>query len=185
MTITLMSILYGIFVLEEVGPRVSVNEKNEIENCGFKTANNDAAAEVQGSPIECDTKSAPEKKRKCSFLDFFNPIVVVQYIKLITRKREMRGRAGILLLLIISSFNATFFIDNQYDYIYTHINFKWSTSMQSYSSLFENFTMLIGSYMMILIVGKKLGVPDVMLAVLGLIPSLIARAICVSELLLS
>lgn len=179
---TFCSILYGIFVLKEVEPKASAEKQDGIDNPGFDNATSDAAAEARGIQDDRGAKLAPEQKKKNAFLDFFNPIVVVQCIQLITRKREIRGRAVIIILFVISFLFVALSGEYQLEYDYVRIKLNWEGSMHGYSSSFGFFTALIGSYIMISIVGKKLGVPDVMLAVLGLISSLIARAIYVSRL---
>lgn len=101
--INLAGVLYVIFCLKEV----ERPKKDEIElspgvdNPGFENVErNLQLRETQNTNGHREMSisiSEPKNQPNC-LLDFFNPVVAVECVKVLMRKRENKGRATVILL---------------------------------------------------------------------------------------
>lgn len=100
--INVTGIIYLIFVL----PEPKKQPKKEIEGL-----DNPAFEKTKGDQIDAHHQATngrqtldmdeAEKKPKHCLLDFFNPIVAVECVRLLVRKRQFNARRLVLLLLFL------------------------------------------------------------------------------------
>lgn len=82
------------------------NDGGGIDNPGFdsvrETANGDDVLHIRENQNGTRNSLQMTEEKKTNFLvDFFNPVVAVQCMKVIMRKRENQGRATIILLFVM------------------------------------------------------------------------------------
>lgn len=106
--INIIGIFYIIFVLKEVTREKTANgDVAGIDNPGFEntreTSDGDNILHIRENKNGTENNlHVAEKEKKTNWLvDFFNPIVAVQCMKVIMRKRENQGRATIILLFFM------------------------------------------------------------------------------------
>lgn len=184
--INLAGLLYGIFVLKEVdhanATTTTGTEKNGIDNPGFDNATNDGTNQFRGSQNghhATETLNQPEEKKNF-LVDFFNPIIAVQCIQVIMRKRENQGRAVILLLFFIYFLTVgPAFGEEPNEYNFVRIKLNWDGTAYGNFISFGSFVSLVGSFIMATILSKMLKITDPILAIIGSSFSAISRLIYV------
>lgn len=122
----------------------------------------------------------PKKQPNC-LLDFFNPIVAVECIKVLMRKRENQGRATIILLFVMYFIAiGPSFGEEPNEYNFTRIALNWDGVVYSTFATYGNATSLIGTIIMVVFFSKLLKVTDPFLGIIGTTFSCVSRIIYVS-----
>lgn len=174
-------LLYGIFILKEVDHNNTVEtvEKSGIDNPGFDNGTTDTT-QVRGSQNGHQPTSNEPEEKKNFCVDFFNPIVAVQCLQVIMRKRKNHGRAIILLLFFIYFLTVgPAFGEDPNEYNFVRIKLNWDgTAYGNYLS-FGSFVSVVGSSIMATIFSKMLKITDPILAIIGSGFSAISRLIYV------
>lgn len=179
---TVIAILYNIFVLKEVEPKKTDETKNGIDNPGFDNVTNDASEQVNEiNNGHHATESNPKEKRNC-LVDFFNPIVIVQCVQVIIRKRENRGRIVLWILFFIFFLSITSNAESQLEFLFVRAALSWDAGLHSTYRSYSLLLGIIASFMLVSVLGKKFKFPDPILAVIGIIFSIIAKCIYVSKI---
>lgn len=185
--INLAGVLYVIFCLKEVDR--SPNDEVELSSSGVDnpafdhTERNVRVRETQNANGHREmtiSVDEPKKQPNC-LLDFFNPIVAVECLKVLMRKRENQGRATVILLF------AMYFIaigpsfgEEPNEYNFTRIALNWDGLVYSTFATYGSATSLIGTIIMVVFFSKLLKVTDPFLGIIGTTFSCVSRVIYVS-----
>lgn len=177
-----------IFCLKEVERRPN-KEEVELSPSGV---DNPAFDNVERSVQVRETQNAnghremtisvaePKKQPNC-LLDFFNPIVAVECVKVLMRKRENQGRATIILLFVMYFIAiGPSFGEEPNEYNFTRIALNWDGVVYSTFATYGNATSLIGTIIMVVFFSKLLKVTDPFLGIIGTTFSCVSRIIYVS-----
>lgn len=188
--INLVGVFYILFVLKEV----KRDKKEEIEmspngvdNPAFDNAERSAhLRESQTNGHREMTLSVPEEKKAPNFfLDFFNPIVAVECVKVLMRKRENQGRATVILLFVMYFIAVgPAFGEEPNEYNFTRIALNWDGLVYSTYATYGNATSLVGTIIMVVVLSKLLKFSDPLLGILGTILSCVSRIFYVSRMFL-
>lgn len=175
-----------IFCLKEVErPKKDEIElsNNGVDNPGFENAErNIQLRETQNANghREMTISVGEEKKQRNCLLEFFNPVVAVECLKVLMRKRENKGRATIILLF------AMYFIaigpsfgEEPNEYNFTRIALNWDGLVYSTFATYGNATSLIGTIIMVVFFSKLFKVTDPFLGIIGTLFSAVSRIIYV------
>lgn len=186
--INLIGVFYIIFVLKEV----KRENKEEIEltpgvdNPAFDNAERNLhLRETQNAngnrELALTMTDEPSKKPQNCLIDFFNPIVAVECVKVLMRKRENQGRA-IVILLFVTYFIAIgpAFGEEPQEYNFTRIALNWDGVIYSTYATYGNATSLVGTIIMVVILSKLLKLTDPVLGIIGTTLSAVSRIIYVS-----
>lgn len=123
--------------------------------------------------------SEPKKQPNC-LLDFFNPIVAVECLKVLMRKRENQGRATIILLFVMYFIAiGPSFGEEPNEYNFTRIALNWDGVVYSTFATYGNATSLIGTIIMVVFFSKLFKVSDPFLGIIGTVFSSFSRIIYV------
>lgn len=177
--INLIGVLYIIFVLKEVKREKPAIDNAGVDNPGFDNASNDNVLHIRDPQIRKKT-SKPEKETNF-LVDFFNPIVAVQCVQVIMRKRENQGRA-IVILLFVMYFVAIgpAFGEEPNEYNFTRLQLNWGGIPYSTFATYGNALSLVGTVVMITLFSKWLKFSDAFLGIIGSTLSCVSRIIYVS-----
>lgn len=184
--INLIGVFYILFVLKEVK-----REKEEIElNSGVDNPafDNDGRLQLRESQNPSGGRSMsisvnePKKQTTCYFLlDFFNPIVAVQCIQVLLRKRENQGRATVILLFVMYFIAiGPAFGEEPNEYNFTRIQLNWDGLLYSTFATYGNALSLVGTIVMVAVLSKLLKFSDPFLGVVGTSLSCVSRILYVS-----
>lgn len=182
--INLAGVLYVLFCLKEV-ERPQKKEEVElspgVDNAAFENAErNVQLRETQNGHREMTITVAEPKKQPNCFLDFFNPIVAVECVKVLMRKRENQGRATIILLFVMYFIAiGPSFGEEPNEYNFTRIALNWDGVVYSTFATYGNATSLIGTIIMVVFFSKLLKVTDPFLGFIGTVFSSVSRIIYV------
>lgn len=183
--INLIGVFYILFVLKEV----KRENKEEIElspgvdNPAFDAERHLQLRETQnanGSHTLTASIAPPQKKPNC-LLDFFNPIVAIECIKVLMRKRENQGRATVILLFVMYFIAVgPAFGEEPNEYNFTRIALNWDGLVYSTYATYGNATSLVGTMLMVIVLSKFLKFSDPFLGILGTTLSSVSRLFYVS-----
>ncbi|XP_055321169.1 uncharacterized protein LOC129577699 isoform X2 [Sitodiplosis mosellana] len=179
--INLLGVFYILFVMKEV----KREKKEEIEltpgvdNLAFDNAErNIHVRETQNANGHREitlSVSEPKKKTNC-LLDFFNPVVAVECIKVLMRKRVNRGRATVILLFVMYFIAiGPAFGEEPNEYNFTRIALNWDGITYSTYATYGNATSLVGTIIMVVLLSKLLKFSDPLLGVIGTSLSCVSR----------
>lgn len=186
--INLAGVFYILFILKEV----KRNEKKDeieltpgVDNPAFDNAEHHTQLrELQNSNGHRESTVAitePTKQPNC-LLDFFNPIVAVECVKVLMRKRENQGRATVILLFVMYFIAVgPAFGEEPNEYNFTRIALNWDGVVYSTYATYGNATSLVGTIIMVVILSKMLKFSDPFLGVLGTTLSCVSRIFYVSH----
>lgn len=178
---TILAILYGIFVLKEVEPKPkTAEEKGGVDNPGFDNTTGDGTVQVNESQNRNQANGKTPKKKSNCLIDFFNPIVILQCIQVILRKRENKGRIVLWLLFCIFLLSVTNNAESLLEFGYVRVQLNWDAALHSNFRSYALLMGIIASFIMVTIFGKQLKIPDPLLAVIGIIFSIVGKFIYVS-----
>lgn len=183
--INLIGVLYIIFVLKEVKREKPVEgaEPNGVDNPGFDNgATTDIAPSTRSASITNGRRQSTPPAPKTNFLvDFFNPIVAVQCVQVIMRKRANQGRA-IVILIFVMYFVAIgpAFGEEPNEYNFTRLQLNWGGIPYSEFATYGNALSLVGTIVMIALFSKWLKFSDAILGVIGSALSCVSRILYVS-----
>lgn len=183
--INLIGVLYIIFVLKEVKREKPVEgaEPNGVDNPGFDNgATTDIAPATRSASITNGRRQSTPPAPKTNFLvDFFNPIVAVQCVQVIMRKRANQGRA-IVILIFVMYFVAIgpAFGEEPNEYNFTRLQLNWGGIPYSEFATYGNALSLVGTIVMIALFSKWLKFSDAILGVIGSALSCVSRILYVS-----
>lgn len=96
--INLIGIIYLLFVLREV--KHKKKNTDGVDNPAYEKSKGDAIDNQNSNGRRALEMDAPKKPTSC-LLDFFNPIVAVECVQMIIKKRAFNARRIIILLLIL------------------------------------------------------------------------------------
>lgn len=190
--INLLGVFYILFVLKEV-KRDTKKEEIEltpgVDNPAFDNAERNVHVQTQtvnGNREVTLTMSDPKKAKSNCFLDFFNPIVAVECVKVLMRKRKNQGRATVILLFIMYFIAVgPAFGEEPNEYNFTRIALNWDGITYSTYATYGNATSLIGTIIMVVVLSKLLKFSDPILGVIGTTLSSISRICYVSLKMIS
>lgn len=181
--INLIGVFYILFVMKEVKREV---KKEEIEltpgvdNPAFDNAERHIhLSETENTnghrEVTAAVTTEPSKPPNC-LLDFFNPVVAVECVKVLMRKRKNRGRA-IVILLFVMYFIAIgpAFGEEPNEYNFTRIALNWDGLVYSTYATYGNATSLVGTIIMVIVLSKLLKFSDPLLGILGTTLSCVSR----------
>lgn len=120
----------------------------------------------------------PEEKTNKSncLLDFFNPVVAVECVKVLMRKRENQGRATVILLFVMYFVAiGPAFGEEPNEYNFTRIALNWDGIVYSAYATYGNATSLVGTMLMVVLLSKLLKFSDPFLGILGTSLSCVSR----------
>lgn len=127
------------------------------------------------------TMAEPPKKEPNCLIDFFNPIVALECVKVLMRKRENQGRATVILLFFMYFIAiGPAFGEEPNEYNFTRIALNWDGIAYSTYATYGNATSLIGTIIMVIILGKLFKVSDPFMGVIGTSLSCVSRIFYVS-----
>lgn len=186
--INLAGVLYVIFCLKEV----ERPKKDEIEltpgvdNPAFENAernlqlreNQNANGHHDMTNPASDAKTPPN-----CLLDFFNPVVAVECVKVLMRKRENQGRATVILLFVMYFIAiGPSFGEEPNEYNFTRIALNWDGVVYSTFATYGNATSLIGTIILVVLFSKLFKVSDPFLGIIGTSFSAVSRIIYVRKI---
>lgn len=186
--INLCGVFYILFVLKEV-KRGEKKEEIEltpgVDNLAFDNAERNAVHVHQTQNTNGHreiTLSVPDaKKAPNCLLDFFNPIVAVECIKVLMRKRKNQGRVTVILLFVMYFIAiGPAFGEEPNEYNFTRIALNWDGITYSTYATYGNATSLVGTVIMVVVLSKLLKFSDPVLGVLGTTLSCVSRICYVS-----
>lgn len=185
--INFIGILYIIFVLKEGKSLKPAAEENGVDNPTFENIDiNDTAAHRPANTKDQRSASVAkdkgEEKKKNFIIDFFNPIVAVQCIQVIMRKRENKGRS-IVILLFVMYFIAIgpSFGEEPNEYNFTRLQLNWGGLQFTPFATYGIATALVGSIVMVYVFSKLLKISDAILGIIGASLSAVSRVLYVSQ----
>lgn len=189
--INLAGVFYVIFCLKEV----ERPKKDEIElspgvdNPAFENAERNLqlreTQNANGHHEMTISINQPKKEPNC-LLDFFNPVVAVECVKVLMRKRENQGRATIILLFFMYFIAiGPSFGEEPNEYNFTRIALNWDGLVYSTFATYGNATSLIGTIIMVVFFSKLFRVSDPFLGIIGTTFSAVSRIIYVRKACLS
>lgn len=180
--INLIGVFYIIFVLKEVKREKPAIEASGVDNPGFDNASNDNVLHIREARTTNGRRPSAEVETETNFLvDFFNPIVAVQCVQVIMRKRANQGRA-IVILLFVMYFIAIgpAFGEEPNEYNFTRLQLNWGGIPYSTFATYGNALSLVGTVVMITLFSKLLKFSDAFLGIIGSTLSCVSRIIYVS-----
>lgn len=159
--IYIIGILYTLFFIKEV-PASRQEEKNDTNGVNLEN----------GREI-----SMPEKKKN-AFLEFFDPTLLKDCIKVLTVKRE--GNKQLLICLLI----AVYFIflgpplgEADFIYPFTRKRFNWQATEYVLFLTYSTFITLVGTVIMVSVVSKFLKCSDALIGVISAAGTVISKPI--------
>lgn len=183
--INLIGVFYILFILKEVK-----RDKEEIEmgagvdNPAFDTDGHLQLRETQnanGSRNLSISVSQQPENRPNFLIDFFNPIVAVQCVQVLMRKRENQGRATVILLFVMYFIAiGPAFGEEPNEYNFTRIQLNWDGIAYSTFATYGNALSLVGTIVMVALLSKILKFSDPLLGIIGTSLSCVSRILYVS-----
>lgn len=189
--INLIGVFYIMFALKEVKREKPAIDASGVDNPGFDNASNDNVLHIRDAQAANGhhPSSADEGNSGCNcisaiynfLVDFFNPIVAVQCVQVIMRKRENQGR-GIVILLFVMYFIAIgpAFGEEPNEYNFTRLQLNWGGIPYSTFATYGNALSLVGTVVMITLFSKLLKFSDALLGIIGTTLSCVSRILYVS-----
>lgn len=182
----IFGILYLLFVLKEPKQKRDAIELSGVDNPTFTSDTNGHSQDTRtehtngnGTSVP-STGAAPAKEKNC-LLEFFNPIVAIQCVQVITRKRENGGRATICLVLVMYFIAmGPAFGEEANAYNFTRIQLNWDGILYSTFATYGTILTLIGTIVMTTILSKILRFSDPFLGFIGTTLSCVSRVLFVS-----
>lgn len=176
--------------MKEVKREKLAIETNGVDNPGFENTANENVLRIRDTQItnarRLSSEDVQESNSCCyrffqSIVDFFNPIVAVQCVQVIMRKRENQGRA-IVILLFVMYFIAIgpAFGEEPNEYNFTRLQLNWGGIPYSTFATYGNALSLVGTVVMITLFSKLLKFSDAFLGVIGTTLSCVSRILYVS-----
>lgn len=184
--INLAGVLYVIFCLKEVErPKKEEIELPGVDNPAFENAERNLqlreTQNANGHREMTISISEPKKQPNC-LLDFFNPIVAVECVKVLMRKRENQGRATVILLFVMYFIAiGPSFGEEPNEYNFTRIALNWDGLVYSTFATYGNATSLIGTIILVVFFSKLFKVSDPFLGIIGTVFSAVSRIFYVSK----
>lgn len=182
--INLIGVFYILFILKEVK-----HEKDDLEltssgvdNAAFDSEGQTNMREIQNSnghrgSIATDIDS---EKKPNFIIDFFNPVVAVQCLQVLMRKRENQGRATVILLFVMYFIAiGPAFGEEPNEYNFTRIQLNWDGLLYSTFATYGNALSLFGTIIMVALLSKLLKFSDPFLGILGTSLSCVSRILYV------
>lgn len=180
--INLIGVFYILFVLKEVKRRKSDMELSEsgVDNPAF---DNDGQMHIRENANGHRASITVDGEKKPNFLvDFFNPIVAVQCIQVIMRKRENQGRATVILLFVMYFIAiGPAFGEEPNEYNFTRIQLNWDGLLYSTFATYGSALALFGTIIMVTLLSKLLKFSDPFLGILGTTLSCVSRILYVMK----
>lgn len=180
--INLIGVFYIIFALKEVERKKPAVDASGVDNPGFENTSNDNVLRIRDTQATNGHRSSIVDENKTNFfIDFFNPIVVIQCVQVIMRKRENQGRA-IVILLFVMYFIAIgpAFGEEPNEYNFTRLQLNWGGIPYSTFATYGNALSLVGTVVMITLFSKLLKFSDAFLGIIGTTLSCVSRILYVS-----
>lgn len=185
----ILGILYLMFVLKEPKQKVETIElPTGVDNLAFTSDTNGHTQNAHTEHSNGNGSGAPAApaaptKQKHFLLEFFNPIVAIQCLEVLTRKRENWGRALICLVLVMYFIAlGPEFGEAPNGYNFTRIQLNWDGILYSTFATYGTFVSLIGTIVMTTILSKWLRFSDPFLGFIGTILSCLSKILYVSDL---
>lgn len=188
--INLIGILYVIFVLKEVKPHThEARRPSGVDNAAFESV------PVTHRPSRQLSISSEQPEKRPCLVDFFNPIVAINCIKVIGKKRLYNARRVVVLLLILYfiatgpafgklncmewplirspiDFSNLFWSGEEpNEYNFTRIKLNWGGLSYSPYATYGNAVSLAGTMIMIGGLSKLYHLTDPLVGLLGTILS--------------
>lgn len=173
--INIFGILYLIFVLKEPAHKNETIERSSgVDNPAFASEVNGQREQVHSEHTnetktnKATTNATVSKTMAESLRAFFNPIVAVQCLAVITRKRKNWGRA--LICLVLSMYFIAMgpaFGEDPNSYNFTRIQLNWDGTTYSTFATYGTFVSLIGTIVMTTVLSKMLRFSDPILGFIG------------------
>lgn len=184
--INLIGVLYIIFVLKEVKREKPETDADGIDNAGFETTTDGVTRlnDTQNSNGHNNLTTETEAKEPTNFfVDFFNPVVAVQCLEVLTRKRENNGRI-VVIFLFIMYFVAIgpAFGEEPNEYNFTRIQLNWDGILYSAFATYGNALSLVGTIIMVTVLSKLLKCSDPFLGIVGTCLSCVSRVLYVRSI---
>lgn len=122
-----------------------------------------------------------EQTGKNCLREFFNPVVAVQCLKVLTRKRANWGRATVCLVLFMYFIAlGPAFGEEPNAYNFTRIQLNWDGTLYSTFATYGTFLALIGTIVMTTVLSKMLRLSDPILGFIGTVLSCVSKILYVS-----
>jgi len=180
--INLLGVFYILFVLKEVKreKKEEIEMSPGVDNPAFDNAERHLhlreTQNANGNREITLTMAEPPKNQPNCLLDFFNPIVALECIKVLMRKRENQGRAAVILLFLMYFIAiGPAFGEEPNEYNFTRIALNWDGIAYSTYATYGNATSLIGTIIMVVILGKLFKISDPFMGVIGTSLSCVSR----------
>lgn len=183
----MIGVFYILFVLKEVKreKKEEIEMSPGVDNPGFDNAERHLhlreTQNANGNRELTLTMADPPKNQPNCLLDFFNPVVALECIKVLMRKRENQGRATVILLFVMYFIAVgPAFGEEPNEYNFTRIALNWDGITYSTYATYGNATSLIGTIIMVIILGKLFKISDPFMGVIGTSLSCVSRIFYVS-----
>ncbi|GAB0091592.1 uncharacterized protein DMENIID0001_064480 [Sergentomyia squamirostris] len=166
LVIYIVGIIYTIFFIKEV-PAPSTQQEKQPETIGVNLENGTETAAV-----------AEDAKKKNVCLEFFDPTLLKDCIKVVTRKRE--GNRQLMIILLIAAY-FTFLGpplgETDFIYPFARKKFNWGAVEYTLFLTYSTFIALVGTVIMISFVSKFLKCSDALIGVISTIGTVISKPI--------
>lgn len=178
----MFGILYLLFVLKEPEHKdESIELSSGIDNPGFASEINQQAIDTYDKHKNYDENAKPTESATNCLRDFFNPIVAVQCLEVLTKQRK-NWRRGLICLVLVMYFISMgpAFGEDPNAYNFTRIQLNWDGILYSTFATYGTFVSLIGTIVMTTILSKMLKLSDPMLGFIGTSLSCVSKVFYVS-----
>lgn len=185
--INILGCLYIIFVLKEVD-RSKIQSSNGTATNGTTTEGTDnpgfemkeSAAQTttatNGNGVTSTTEAITLKKNLC--VEFFDPVVAVGCIQVISKRRAHNGHRVIWMLLIMYFIAiGPAFGEEPNEYNFTRIVLNWGGLEYSPFATYGNFISLAGTMVMVLVLSKVFHLSDPLVGFVATVFSAVSRLV--------
>lgn len=177
-----------MFVLKEPKQKIEAIELSSgVDNPAFTSDTNGQSQDNRIGHKNGDKKShdnsEAEQPGKGFLREFFNPIVAVQCVQVLTRKRPNWGRATVCLVLFMYFIAlGPAFGEEPNAYNFTRIQLNWDGTLYTTYATYGTFLALIGTIVMTTVLSKMLRFSDPILGFIGTALSCVSKILYVSNL---
>lgn len=181
--INLIGVLYVIFVLKEVKHEQKDDRSRRtsgVSNPGFDDMPADRRPSMRRS-LSISEEPKFNSNKPC-LVDFFNPIVAVNCLRVIVRKRPNNARRVVILLLVLYFVAiGPAFGEEPNEYNFTRIKLNWDGLAYSPFATYGNAISLVGTMIMVGGLSKLYHLSDPLVGFLGTCFSSVSRIVYVSD----
>uniref|UniRef100_A0A1A9ZK18 Major facilitator superfamily (MFS) profile domain-containing protein n=1 Tax=Glossina pallidipes TaxID=7398 RepID=A0A1A9ZK18_GLOPL len=190
----IVALLYVIFVIKDLqsasksqevkGPAsATVTGQEGIDNMAYEITNEDNVEKAKAKAIQNEANPNEPLKSISCLKDFFDPTLVLDYIRFPLIKRPNNGRM-ILLLLILAYICIFGPVYGELDFWnrFTFLQLNWNGNDYSIYSTFSSALALVGTFIGTTIFSKVFKFSDALLGIISALTTAISRLLFVSKM---